>query len=96
MLKKISINSTTNLKLLSNIVNEDKFDDRYGDKKNLPIFSILQRPIGADYQTFVTKKAFNLLQSAFIQIQVSHHFDIKYHICIKPDVSYYINSKVSN
>lgn len=62
MLKIILTAFLTTSKLLRNVVDKDRVNGKFDDeKKNLPIFSVLQRLTGADYLIFDAKKTFNLL-----------------------------------
>lgn len=61
MLRTSLTTSLTNSKLLSNTVNKDRVNGKQNDvRKNLLIFSMLQKLTRADYLTSCTKKAFNL------------------------------------
>lgn len=55
------------LKALSDVINKDRVDNRFGDKKkNFLIFFALPRLIRADNLTFGAKKTVNVLQNTFI------------------------------
>lgn len=52
-----------------NVIDENEFDDKYGNKiKNLSIFSMSQKFTKIEYLIFNNEKTFNPLQNVFIQI----------------------------
>lgn len=62
MLKTSFIAFSTLLKLLSNVINTNKVDVKYGNKaKNLPTFSNSQWLTKVDYLIFNTRKTFDFL-----------------------------------
>lgn len=62
MLKKSFTKFFTISKLLNKVINEDKADNRYSDKrKHLLNFSTLQKSTRVDYLILGTKKTLNLL-----------------------------------
>lgn len=51
---------------------------------HIPNIGAIKKPI---FLTFSVKKAFKLLKKAFIQFLILHHFNSKYHIWIKTNIS---------
>lgn len=83
------------VKSLSDMVNRNKVHDKYSHKtKNLTIFSMSQKVNRVDYLIFPAKKAFNLLENAFIKILAFLHFDLKIYIYIKTNAFGYTIDRI--
>ena len=79
----------------------DVADNRFGravcgkdEARILLVSSIFKKSTKVKFLTFGTKKAFNLLRYAFIQVPIFQHFDLKWHIWIENNASSYAISRI--
>lgn len=64
--------------------------------KKLKFAKITNKVSEIDFLTFKSKTIFLYLQIAFIKVLILYHFDLKYHIRIKTNISRYTIDKILN
>ena len=76
---------------LIDVANDEFGESDYGkdEVRILSVYSASKKSTGAGFLTSGTKKVFNFSQQAFIQAAIFQHFDPKYYIYIKTNMSCY-------
>ena len=88
--KIVKNNSSKTNKIVVNLFNKSK-NNKSRSLMHIPNIKAMKKPI---FFTFNAKKTFNCLKQIFIKTLILQHFNLKYYIWIKIDVSRYIINKV--